>query len=188
MYDKCITKIVTFATDNINDYGNLLLSHTLDAEKQAGQGSNIVYSRAWEPILRRQSVFGFDGCVGQQATIRQKPLCIYGWFHRATGARVDEEPVGAAQFHPRRNGERPGTCDDENEVGKDCLQLPPSTQRIKRPRHTQQGIVDRLYRPLCARNGGRHKAQHSQTALRSIDNQELQRVYHSVRRVLQSEA
>lgn len=65
MYDKCITKITTFATDNIDDYGNLLLSHSLDTEKQAGQGSNIVYGRAWKPILRRQSVFDFNRCVGQ---------------------------------------------------------------------------------------------------------------------------
>lgn len=53
MYDKCITKMITFAADNIDDYGNLLLSHPLDAEKQAGQGSNTVYGQAWKPILRR---------------------------------------------------------------------------------------------------------------------------------------
>lgn len=98
----------------------------------------------------------------------------------------DEKPVGTAQFHSRRNGERSGTCDDENEAGKDRLQLPSPAQRIRRPQYTQSGIVDRLHSPLYARNGERHKAQYPQATLRGIDNQELQGVYHSVRRVLQS--
>ena len=59
------------------------------------------------------------------------------------------------------------------EMAKDRLQLPPSTQRIRRPQYTQQRIIDRLYSPLYARNGGRHKAQYPQAALRGVDNQEL---------------
>jgi len=33
MYDKCIAKMITFATDNIDDYGSFLLSHAFYAEK-----------------------------------------------------------------------------------------------------------------------------------------------------------
>ena len=39
--------------------------------------------------------------------------------------------------------------------------------------YTQQRIIDRLYSPLYARNGGRHKAQYPQAALRGVDNQKL---------------
>jgi len=185
MYDK---NDYICSRQNLLTYGLILLSHSLDPEKQTGQNPNSLHGWPWQPVLRRQPIYGVDGRLGQQAADGQEPLHLYRRFHRATGTRADQESLRTAQPHPRRDCQGSRARNDEDTAGEDHLQLPPPAQPHHRPPCPQPRIAQRLHCPLHARNGGGHPAEHPQTPIRPLDHQELQGIRRTVRRVLQSPA
>ena len=161
--------------------------HPLNPKKQTGQNPDSLHGWPWKSVLRRQPIYGVDRRLGQQAADGQKPLHLTDDFTEQQGRELTKN-LSELRSHIL------GGIAKDPEHAMTKTRLEKIIYSFHHPRSLTTGrcvrsprIARRLHRPLHARDGGGHPAEHPQTPLRPLDHQELQRGCRAVRRVLQSQ-